>query len=184
MNTLIALSGASATGKTTAAKRLALNPSVSRVVTTTTREQRDGESDKDYRFVSQAEFAELARSGEMLEWVAFCGHLYGVARAALEASFRQASTAVVVCTPHALQKLARWSAERSVVFRSVYLATDLEILQQRLSQRRSPSCHSDSLRLRALGVQASWFHMHEYDCVVTNATIDQVLTELQSLIAA
>ena len=54
---MIVLSGASASGKTEVAKMLAKKYGITKVVTTTTREKRNGEiHGKDYFFVSKNEF--------------------------------------------------------------------------------------------------------------------------------
>lgn len=184
MKTLLAFSGASATGKTTLARQLSTDPSVSLVVSTTTRAMRPDETNCDYHFVSQMKFAALARSGSLLEWTAFCGHLYGITKAAVDAAFEHGSVAVVVCTPHALPKLARWAAAHDACFRCVYLEGERSTLVDRLNSRYTRTGIPQTLRIPATGVQTHWSRMHEYDLFLRDTTLDQTLAEVRALIAA
>ena len=76
---LIVLSGPSGVGKDTVLARVlksSLNTKLS--VSYTTRPARSGEVDgKDYRFVSEKKFREIAERGEMLEYANYCGNYYG-----------------------------------------------------------------------------------------------------------
>lgn len=75
---MIVLSGASASGKTEVAKRLAAKYGIVKVITTTTREQRVGEVDgKDYFFVTKEKFEELIRKDEFVEFTIYNNNYYG-----------------------------------------------------------------------------------------------------------
>lgn len=74
------LIGPSGTGKTTLAKDLPrLRPGVIRAITCTTRSPRPNEQEGvDYRFVSEAQFDELFKSGGLIEWTTYGGNRYGL----------------------------------------------------------------------------------------------------------
>lgn len=181
--TLIAICGASASGKTTLAKHLVDQFGLSKVVTTTTRPPRPGESERDYHFVSQLGFSDQARRGDFLEWTAFCGHLYGTTKASLLVATQSSMAAVVVCTPHALYKLSRWTRSQGFGFRSVFLLADRETLEQRLVERNVTSV-VDERRLLSTDLQKSWSAMHPYDLVIQPTSLAATVSDVGALIPA
>lgn len=75
---MILLTGASASGKTEVAKLLAKKYQIKKIITTTTREKRDGEVDGvDYFFVTKEKFEQMINNGEFVEYTLFNGNLYG-----------------------------------------------------------------------------------------------------------
>lgn len=181
--TLIAVCGATASGKTTLAKQLVSQFDLSRVVTTTSRPPRHGECQQDYHFVSQREFADQACRGEFLEWVAFCGHLYGITKPAVELALGSSRAAVVICTPHALAKLSRWTRAQGYGFRTVFLATDRQMLEQRLLEREGYT-FSEHRRIASTALQQCWSNMHQYDLVIDPSCLTSSLSDVGALIAA
>jgi guanylate kinase len=80
---LTVLSGPSGVGKSTVVSRLRRDfPAVWLSVSLTTRAPRSGEvAGREYHFVTEPEFHEQARRGELLEWANFAGNWYGTPRA-------------------------------------------------------------------------------------------------------
>ena len=79
-NLILIISGPAGSGKTTLCTRLLkeFGDSVTRLVTTTSREPRPGEVDGvDYHFISPEEFEERIRNGEFIEWAMVHGRYYG-----------------------------------------------------------------------------------------------------------
>ncbi len=75
---MIILVGASASGKTEAAKELNRLFSLKKAVTTTTRKMREGEKDGvDYFFVSKDEFEKRKEKNEFVETASYAGNFYG-----------------------------------------------------------------------------------------------------------
>ena len=75
---MIVLSGASASGKTEVAKVLAKKYGITKVITTTTRSMREGETNgKDYFFISKEEFLEKIKNKEFVEYVTYNDNYYG-----------------------------------------------------------------------------------------------------------
>ncbi len=75
---MIILVGASASGKTEAAKELGRLFSIKKAVTTTTREMRVGEKDGvDYFFVSKEEFLKRVEEDKFVENASYAGNYYG-----------------------------------------------------------------------------------------------------------
>ncbi len=79
---LLVVSGPSGVGKTTVVRALAARHPLHFSVSVTTRPPRLGERDGiDYRFVTETEFDEMRRRGELLEWAEYSGYRYGTPRA-------------------------------------------------------------------------------------------------------
>ena len=78
-NTLIIIAGGSGTGKSTIESLLAQDPQIVKLVSTTTRLQREGEEHgKDYYFISKKEFETELEKGRFLEHVVYDGNYYGI----------------------------------------------------------------------------------------------------------
>ena len=75
---MIVLAGASASGKTEVAKELAKRYGITKVITTTTRNIRVGETNgKDYFFVTKERFEEMIKEGRFVEHTLYNGNYYG-----------------------------------------------------------------------------------------------------------
>jgi guanylate kinase len=79
---LTVLSGPSGVGKSTVVRAIRRNcPQVWLSVSVTTRQPRPGEvQGREYFFVGQREFEEMAAAGQLLEWARFAGNYYGTPR--------------------------------------------------------------------------------------------------------
>ncbi len=79
---MIVLAGASASGKTEAAKVLATKYGITKVITTTTRGMRQNEIDgRDYFFVNEEKFQKMIENDEFVEFTTYNGHRYGSTKA-------------------------------------------------------------------------------------------------------
>ncbi|MCK4324244.1 MAG: guanylate kinase, partial [Armatimonadetes bacterium] len=95
---LLVVSGPSGVGKGTVISGLMERyPDVELSVSCTTRQPRAGESgEKDYQFVSDSEFEQMRRSGELLEWAQVHDrHFYGTPRQPVEQALAMGGTLVL-----------------------------------------------------------------------------------------
>lgn len=79
---LIILTGPASSGKDTIMHSLLQrNPSMKRVISTTTRGKRPGEIEgKDYHFVSRKQFEQMIKENKFFEYVEFHGNFYGTTK--------------------------------------------------------------------------------------------------------
>lgn len=93
---LLILTGPTAAGKDTIiAKLVERDPSLIKIVTTTSRKMRDGETEgHPYHFVSREEFERLIAEGEFFEWVEFRGELYGTQKKTLHDALAKGVTVI------------------------------------------------------------------------------------------
>lgn len=182
---LIAICGPSASGKTTLAKRLTETyGDTTAVITTTTRPRRPTETDGDYHFCTQSAFSELLKKGAFVEWVPFNGNLYGITHAALHDALENTPVAVVVCTPHAIEKLQRWCSIEGAGFFSVFVHADREQLVSRLMDREQETGTSQADRVASLEYDEDWLLMHDYDLVLSGRDLSASVYDVGSMVAA
>ncbi len=124
---MIVLSGASASGKTEAAKMLMAKYGIQKAITTTTRPMRVNEvNGRDYFFVSQEKFNELIKEDKFVEYTHYNGNYYGSTKDQI------ANDRVVVIDLEGLKSYSRLNDKRIVTF---YLSTCEEIRYKRMLER-------------------------------------------------
>ena len=94
---LVVISGPSGVGKDATLVRMReLGYRFHYAVTATTRPRRPGEVDgRDYHFKSLDEFAEMRRTGQLLEWAEVYGHYYGIPKSEVTAHLARGEDVVV-----------------------------------------------------------------------------------------
>lgn len=117
---ILALTGPSGVGKTTVSRLLVkmFSTHIETVPILTTRERKDGD-DGEYRYVSNATFAELTKNGEMISFV----HLpssteerwYGYRKADIEKIWKKGKLPVVITEMHLLRGIAEHYGRRSIL---------------------------------------------------------------------
>ena len=124
---MIVLSGASASGKTEAAKMLMAKYGIQKAITTTTRPMRVHEVDgRDYFFVSKEKFNQLIKEDKFVEYTNYNGNYYGSTKDQI------ANDRVVVIDLEGLKSYSRLNDKRIVTF---YLSTCEEIRYKRMLER-------------------------------------------------
>ena len=124
---MIVLSGASASGKTEAAKMLMGKYGIQKAITTTTRPMRVNEvNGRDYFFVSKEQFEQLIKENKFVEHTVYNGNYYGSTKDQI------ASDRVVVIDLEGLKSYSRLNDKRIVTF---YLDTCESIRYKRMLER-------------------------------------------------
>ena len=124
---MIVLSGASASGKTEAAKMLMAKYGVLKAITTTTRSMRVNEiNGRDYFFVSKEEFEKMIKDERFVEHTLYNGNYYGSTKDQI------ADERVVVIDLAGLKSYSALNNKRIVTF---YLSTCEEVRFKRMLER-------------------------------------------------
>ncbi|MBE6690302.1 MAG: hypothetical protein E7590_03345 [Ruminococcaceae bacterium] len=92
---LICLVGPTGSGKNEIAAELVQGYGMKKPITATTRPRRAGETDADYRFLTEEEFRAEAERGAFLETTVYSGHHFGTTAAALDAIVGEGGIAVI-----------------------------------------------------------------------------------------
>jgi guanylate kinase len=179
---MFVLSSPSGAGKTTLSRMLMKEvPDLQMSVSVTTRPMRPGEVEgKDYFFVDQKRFDEMAAKGDLLEWAPVFGKSYGTPRVAVETALAAGRDVLFDIDWQGTQQL-REKAGPDVV--SVFIlppsAADLE---KRLHTRAQDS--DEVIRGRMERASHEMSHWAEYDYIVVNQNVDDAFAEVQSILKA
>jgi guanylate kinase len=179
---MFVLSSPSGAGKTTLSRMLMKEvPDLQMSVSVTTRPMRPGEIEgKDYFFIDQKRFDEMAAKGDLLEWAPVFGKSYGTPRVPVETALAAGRDVLFDIDWQGTQQL-REKAGPDVV--SVFIlppsAADLE---KRLHTRAQDS--DEVIRGRMERASHEMSHWAEYDYIVVNQNVDDAFAEVQSILKA
>ncbi len=179
---LLVLSSPSGAGKTTIARRLVEeDPELTLSVSVTTRPQRPGEVDgRDYRFIDQARFDQMAERGELLEHARVFGHRYGTPRQPIEDALAAGHDIVGDLDWQGTQQLAR--AVRPDLVAVFVLPPTFEALEARLRTRAQDSAATVAARMAKSAEELS--HWPEYDYVIVNDTVEDSVAQARAIVTA
>jgi guanylate kinase len=179
---LLVLSSPSGAGKTTLARRLIdADPDISMSVSVTTRKPRPGEQDgRDYFFVEEAKFKDMAEGGELLEWARVFDNFYGTPRAPVEAAIAQGKDILFDIDWQGAQQLSE--KMKQDVARVFILPPSAASLEERLRTRAQDS--DDVVRRRMSQASAEISHWPEYDYVIVNTDLPTSMEGLTAILAA
>ena len=179
---LFVLSSPSGAGKTTLSRQLlAGDPLLSMSVSVTTRAPRSGEVDgRDYHFRDVAAFAAMRDDGQLLEWAAVHGNLYGTPADPVMEQLTLGRDVLFDIDWQGAQQLAAKAA--ADVVRVFILPPSAETLRERLEKRAQD--RPDVVARRLAGAAAEIEHWAEYDYVLVNADLEACQAHLRTILAA
>jgi guanylate kinase len=183
---LIVLSAPSGGGKTTLAKKLlAVNPTLTRAVTCTTRAPRNGEKDGvDYYFLDASSFLKRVQAGNFLEHATVFGNSYGTLKSEILGKLRQGRDVLLVVDVQGaatIRERAQEDGELKQTLVQVFLTPpSLEILEARLKRRGTDS---PAVIQKRLGVArqeiAQW---KNFDYLIISTSIKEDLRRMQAVL--
>ena len=179
---LFVLSSPSGAGKTTIARRLLeLEPGTRMSVSATTRPKRPDELDgRDYLFVSQAKFDQMAVQGGFLEHAEVFGHSYGTPRDQVEEMLADGFDVIFDIDWQGAQQLAQ--AVPQDVVRAFVLPPSLSELESRLMRRAQDSAEVVAARMAKAVDELS--HYGEYNHIVINRALDDSVAAARAILNA
>jgi len=179
---MLVLSSPSGAGKTTLSRMLLkADRNVVLSVSVTTRPQRRGEVDgRDYHFIDLAQFKDLVKANELLEWAEVFGYRYGTPRRPVEKALRAGRDVLFDIDWQGTQQL-RERARHDLV--SVFiLPPSVTELERRLKRRAQDSRAIIGARMAKAADEMS--HWPEYDYVIVNSDKDEAFDEVEAIQAA
>ena len=182
---VIIISGPSGVGKDTiieAMKRREPEHPRRYVITVTTRERRDTETDGvHYHFYSVDDYQRLVANEGLLEASLVHDHWYGTPRDQVQAAIRSGRDAVLKIDVQGADKVRARIPDALLIF---VVPPSIEELERRLRERRTESPEQLELRLRNAKIEMA--RMGEFDHVVVNQTdmVDDTAEAIDDIIAA
>ena len=176
------ISGPSGTGKgTLIASLMTMDPRMHYAVSATTREMRHGEAEGvSYYFKTRAEFEEMIRDGEVLEWDEFCGNLYGTLRSELQSKIDAGNDVILDLTVKGAEAIKRAFPEDAI---SVFiLPPSIRELERRIRGRRRES--EEQLRERVAQAEREIQFVREFDYVLISDSLTEGPKRLKTIIDA
>ena len=176
----IAVTGPSGSGKTSVCKALlAMFPRLRFSVSLTTRPPRPSEVDgEDYHFVSEAEFRERIRRGDLIEWAEYYGHLYGTSREAMEEALKGHDLLLDVDTRGARALKKAWPGGLFVFI----VPPSIGELERRLRARGSET--EETIRRRFDNAVREIREIVWYDYIIINDELDAAIDRLRAVYLA
>jgi guanylate kinase len=178
---IIVVSAPSGSGKTTLVNRLLKEvPGIRRSVSYTTRQPREGETDKeDYLFISREEFRKRIDNGEFLEWEEVFGEYYGTSRAQFQEMIEEQVDTILSIDVKGARTVKEHFPESISVF---IMPPSTEELKARLRKRNTDQKEQVSLRLQESCREIA--SVDEYDYMVVNENLKEAVGELKIIIEA
>ena len=146
----------------------------------TTRAPRPGEQDGvDYRFVDDAGFDALERTGDLLEWAHVHGRRYGTLKSGVNAALAAGKTVVLDIDVQGAQQVHRALSDAVLVF---VLPPSVSEMKRRLLQRGSENDEQLVTRMRT--ARAELDAVKDFDYVVVNDEFEDALRTIEAIVAA
>jgi guanylate kinase len=178
---LMIISAPSGTGKSTLCRKLiSAFPNVRYSVSLTTRAPRRGEvQGKDYFFVSQNEFKQKIKRGELAEWALVHGHYYGTPKNFLKKNLVKGKDVILDIDVRGAMKLKKRYPQGVFIFLAPPSFSELE---RRIKRRRSNS--EATIKKRLTNARWEMGQIGSYDYLVINDRLVDAFTQVKSIILA
>lgn len=174
---LVVFTGPSGVGKGTLLKSLLLrHPDLYFSVSATTRLPRPGETDGvHYYFVSRAQFEQMIRNQELLEWAEFAENCYGTPRQPIEAQIAQGKLVILEIELEGARQVRQTFPSALQIF---ILPPSLAELERRIRSRAQDSEAAIARRLTRAQEEIS--AAAEFDLQIVNDQLDQALLQIEA----
>src|SRR5690625_343370 len=147
-------------------------------ISCTTRPRRPGEvNNRDYRFVTEAEFLELRDTNQLLEWARVHSNYYGTPKDAIDTALQNGQDILLEIDWQGARQVRRYYPQAIGIF---ILPPSIAALKTRLETRGQDSPEVIAQRLLAAGGEIS--HAGECEYVIINQEFSVALQQLSQII--
>lgn len=165
MGKLYIITGPSGAGKDSViykAKDLGLK--FAQIITTSTREIRQGESEgQPYYFISRDAFQKKINNNEMVEWAEVYGNMYGTTKEEIDNKLKDNSVVIVKVDPQGARTYKKIRPECTTIF---IMPPSYEYLEKRLVNRETDTKEVISQRLKTAKKELE--NLLDWDYLVVN----------------
>ncbi len=176
---LFCVAAPSGAGKSSLVKALLeLDSHLAVSVSHTTRAPRGQEQHgREYWFVPEAEFREMADRGEFFEWAQVHGNLYGTSRRAIEARLQGGEDVVLEIDWQGALQIKQLFAHAVLIF---ILPPSWDELRQRLMRRGED--RPEVIAMRMANAREEVAQARHFDFVIINALFETALFDLKTVV--
>ena len=177
---LFVVSAPSGAGKTTLCKELvAAIPGVHPSVSYTTREPRPGEvHGREYYFVDEGTFQDMAQRNDFAESARVYGHFYGTPRQALTDMMEKGLDVLLEIDTQGAMQIKKKFTDGVYIY---ILPPSIDALRTRLVQRGDAP---EDIQRRMQKARQEILNYREYDYIIRNEDLKQASQELQAIVQA
>jgi len=178
---LVILSGPSGVGKDSVYNQMktSCKPYIF-AVTATTRSPRPNEKhEKDYIFLSPAEFDEIVDTGGFLEWAQVYGNRYGVPKAPINDALAKGQTVVIKTDVQGASTIKKLISRAIFIFLA---PASMKELEHRLRNRLTESKPDVSLRLRTAKAEMGHQAMFDYTVINHEGELERTVSKIEAII--
>lgn len=175
---ILVVSGFSGVGKGTVVKRLLEKYSnYALSISATTRAPREGECHgREYFFVTEEEFSEMAENGKLIEYAGYVGHHYGTPRAYVEGRLEEGQDIILEIEIQGALNVKKQYPDAVLVF---VLPPDAKTLKNRLIGRGTESLEVIEQRMKRAVEESEG--MEEYDYLLINDELETCVEEIHRI---
>jgi guanylate kinase len=176
---LFVIAAPSGAGKTSLVRALMkLEPTLSFSVSYTTRPRRANEVEgRDYHYLSEEKFLQMAANGAFVEHAEVFGKHYGTSREQIESALARAQDLILEIDWQGARQVREKLPETIDIF---ILPPSRRVLEQRLRNRRTDSPEVIERRLRDSVEEIS--HWAEFRYVVVNDDFERALADMTAIV--
>ncbi len=180
MKNVFLVSGPSGSGKGSIIESLSKHLPLERVITTTTRPVRPGESDgHPYHFIDHATFMALKDAGAFVEYAqTYNNEWYGVQKADLEKAFLSDRVVIWEVEFKGVQHIKNLYPE----IKCFYINVPEEIFRQRLIKRDNPSPEYLESRVQYIHEWAQKKELYDYIIENKEGQLEKAVDEIRTII--
>jgi len=178
---LFVVAAPSGAGKSSLVKALMeLDAGVQPSVSHTTRAPRGQEfHGREYFFIDDAQFDDMAANNAFLEWAFVHGNRYGTSKSTIEERISQGLDVVLEIDFQGAVQIKRLFANAVLIF---ILPPSWEELRARLQRRGEDTAEVIEIRLANAATEMA--RAHEFDFVIINQLFDKALFDLKAIVHA
>lgn len=161
---LVIIIGPSGSGKSSVAQHLIYNHGAVKIVSTTSREPRQGEVDSiHYHFVSKEDFVNMIDADAFVEFAKYSENYYGTTKAEIEKKLKSDKLVVNVMEIGGAMKIKELFPETKIIF----CYSDIDNLMQRMYDR-GDSFESIKKRVKFLFDEKEYENADKADFILNN----------------
>ncbi len=176
---LLVVSAPSGAGKTSLCRALTESlGNLTHSVSYTTRKPRPLEIDgRDYYFVTDDRFKDMIKAGDFAEWAQVHSNYYGTSKRVLDDMINEGIDVILDIDTQGARQIKEKYPKAVFIF---ILPPSLEILEERLRNRRSDNDEEIRKRMRRARDEIKDYRMYDY--IIVNRDFDRALSELRAIV--